>query len=82
MAVGPKLKVEQDTDGQWSLVDGKGSTGEQKAIWEIYGHDFEDSEIFSRRIVGLMNRAMEIKGWSGWVKDMFAALRYGLGGTR
>ena len=79
MVVGPKLKIEQDTDGQWSLVEGKGSTVEEGAIWEIYAHDFEDSEIFSRRIIGIWNRAMEINGWLGWLKDMFAALKYGLG---
>lgn len=79
VVVGPKLKVEQDTDGQWSLVEGKETSGEEKAIWEVYAHDFEDTEIFSRRIVGIMNRAMEMKGWSGWLKDIFAALKYGMG---
>lgn len=81
VVVGPKLKVEQSTDGQWTLVDGKGNTGEHRAIFEVYAHDFEDAEVFSRRIVGIMNRAMEIKGWSGWVMDMFSALRYGMGWT-
>ncbi len=79
VVVGPKLKVEQAADGQWRLVEGKGTTGEEKAIWEVYAHDFEDTEIFTRRIVGIMNRAVEIKGWSGWLTDMFAALKYGLG---
>lgn len=79
VVVGPKLKVEQDLDGQWSLVEGKRNAGEKKAIWEVYAHDFEDAEIFSRRFVGLLNRAMEIEGWYGWLKDMFAALKYGMG---
>lgn len=79
MVVGPKLKVEQDTDGEWSLVEGKGNTVEESAIWEVYAHDFEDVELFSRRIVGMWNRAVEINGWWGWLKDMFAASKYGLG---
>ena len=78
-AVGPKLKVAQDTDGQWSLVEGKGAAGEEKAIWEVYAHDFEDTEVFMRRIVGLLNRVMEVRGWSGWLKDIFATLKYGMG---
>ena len=79
VVVGPKLKVERDTDGQWSLVEGKGSTGEDKAIWEAYAHDFEDSEILTRRLLGLLNRAMEINGWTGWLKDIYAAIKYGMG---
>lgn len=79
VVVGPKLRVEQDTSGQWSLVENKDKRGEEKAIWEVYAHDFEDTEIFTRRVVGIMNRAMEINGWFGWLKDMFAALKYGLG---
>lgn len=79
LLVGPKLKVEQGTDGQWSLVEGKGAAGEKKAIWEIYAHDFEDSDIFMRRILGIMNRVVEIRGWTGWVKDLFAAFKYGMG---
>ncbi|CAD6585535.1 MAG: hypothetical protein ASARMPRED_002185 [Alectoria sarmentosa] len=75
VVVGPKLKVEQDSNGQWSLVDDQEKRGEEKAIWEVYAHDFEDTEIFTRRIVGILNRAMEMKGWSGWLKDMFAAFR-------
>ncbi|KAL9138218.1 MAG: hypothetical protein Q9175_000544 [Cornicularia normoerica] len=76
VAVGPKMEVEQDPDGQWSLVEGK---GKDKAIWEVYAHDFEDTELFTRRAVGILNRAVELKGWSGWLKDMFAALKYGMG---
>ena len=79
VVVGPKLKVEQDTDGQWSLVDGSGTAGTEKAIWEVYAHDFEDTELFTRRVVALMNRAVEIKGWYGWLRDLFAALKYGMG---
>ena len=79
VAVGPKLKVEQDIDGQWSLVEGKRNTGEEKAIWEIYAHDFEDTEVFMRRILGILNRAVEIKGWTGWLQDVFAAFKHGMG---
>lgn len=79
LVVGPELKVEQRTDGQWSLVEGKGAAGEKKAIWEIYAHDFEDSDIFMRSILGIMNRAVEISRWTDWVRDLFAAFKYGLG---
>ena len=77
--VGAKVKVEQDRDGQWRLVEGQSTAGEEKAIWEVYAHDFEDSEIMTRRLLGLLNRANEINGWTAWLKDMFAALKYGIG---
>ena len=79
VVVGPKMKVEQDSHGLWNLVEGKANVGEQKAIWEVYLHDFDDAEIFTRRIIGLLNRAMEINGWIGWLKDMCAAVKYGIG---
>ncbi|MCJ1459295.1 hypothetical protein MMC28_009672 [Mycoblastus sanguinarius] len=79
MVVGPKLKVKYNKDGEWDLVEEGEEGGEQKASWEIYAHDFEDSELFSRRMIGLLNRVAELRGWSGWAKDIFRALRYGIG---
>lgn len=45
--VGPKLKVKQTAEGVWDLVNIKES-GEERTIWEIYVHDFEDSDLFQR----------------------------------
>ena len=78
-AVGPKMKVKQDLDGEWRLVETNDGPGEHKAIWEAYADDFEDNEIFSRNYVRLLNRVVEIRGWVGWFTDVFAAVRYGLG---
>ena len=71
--VGPKFKVEVGEDGEMTLMERPGEEG--KAIWELYPMDFEDSEVFMRKIVGLLNRAAEMKGWSGWVGDMVVAAR-------
>ena len=79
LVVGPKMKVEQHTNGDWKLVEGTGIGGEDKAIWEVYAGDFEDVEIFTRNYIKLINRVVEIRGWIGWVQDIFAALKYGLG---
>ena len=79
VVVGSKMKVEQDTHGQWNLVEGKANAGEHKAIWEVYLHDFDDAEIFTRRLIGMLNRAVEINGWIGWLKDMCAVVKYGIG---
>ncbi|KAI4203430.1 MAG: hypothetical protein LQ346_001779 [Caloplaca aetnensis] len=78
VVVGPKLKVKQDEAGDWRLVEGEDQDAEQRAIWEIYPHDFESSDVFQRRLVSLMNRVTEIRGWTGWAQDMVAAILYGL----
>ena len=76
VSVGPRLKVRQDEHGEWSLSEGK--QGVDGAIWEIFPDDFEDSEIFQRRMVGILNRAVEIRGWTGWAGDMMGAASYAL----
>ena len=79
IAVGPKLRVKQVIDGEWDLVGSEDPTGGDKALWEPFADDWEDSEPFSRNYVRLMNRAAEIRGWMGWLANMFASLRHGLG---
>ncbi|KAI9819159.1 MAG: hypothetical protein M1827_007315 [Pycnora praestabilis] len=78
LVVGPKLKVEQHENGELSLVDSKEDRGEERTAWEVYAHDFEDSEVFARRLVGIMNKALAVRGWIGWVSDIVAAARYGI----
>ena len=79
ITVGPKMKVKQQTDGNWELVEGDDEAAEDKVLWEPYADDFEDSELFTRNITKLLNRQVEIRGWIGWFSDVFAALRNGLG---
>ena len=45
--VGPKLRVKRDAKGDWDLAKTP-QEGEEKAIWEVYAHDFEDSDLFQR----------------------------------
>ncbi|KAI4258900.1 MAG: hypothetical protein LQ352_001013 [Teloschistes flavicans] len=78
VSVGPKLKVKQNAEGEWSLVEGEDNDAEQRAIWEVYMHDFEDADIFQRRLIAIFNRVVEIRGWTGWVQDLFAAVTYRL----
>ena len=78
VTVGPRLNVEQDGDGKWSLCEC--DHGQEKSIWEIYPHDMEDTDIFQRRMIAIMNRAIEIRGWTGWATEIFGAITYGLKG--
>ena len=74
--VAPKFKVTQNESGEWNIAETEGDGGEDKAVWEIYVHDFEDSETFQRNMISLLNRAAEIKGWTGWAGDMIGAASY------
>lgn len=79
VGVGPKLKVKENEDGEWDLVEETDEFAERKAVWEVYAHDFEDSELFTRNIARLSNRVVEIRGWIGWLQDIIAALKHSIG---
>ncbi|KAK3078986.1 hypothetical protein LTS18_006046 [Coniosporium uncinatum] len=77
LIVGPKVKVQEQPDGEMKLVK-KEEEGKETAIWEAYADEFEDSELFMRRIVAVLNTVQSIRGWAGWVGDIVAAGTYGL----
>ncbi|KAL2416430.1 hypothetical protein ABEF95_001390 [Exophiala dermatitidis] len=75
LAIGPKASVEQaravglvsdtaemDTDGQ--------------AIWDVYAHDFEQSDLFTRRIIAVTNLITQARGWTGMVGDVAGKASY------
>jgi len=80
LAVGPKVKVKQQEDGEWVVVPKEAADGEERAIWEAYADDFEDTELFTRRLIRILNGVAGLKGWIGMVKDIYSAIRYGLFG--
>ena len=60
-----------------SLEDDKGQNREDgqtgprsKAVWDIYAHDFEQSDVFTRRIMGLTNLVANVRGWTGLFVDL------------
>ena len=79
VVVGPKMKVKQSEDGEWKLVEAGDTGGKEKVLWEAYADDFEDSELFTRNYVRLLNRLVEIRGWMGWFSDILAAVKRGVG---
>ena len=73
--VGPKVKVAQNDDGEMEVVEKEDEGGKNRAIWEIYAHDFEDSDTFTRNVIRVLNRVAEIRGWAGWIADMLAVVK-------
>lgn len=78
VVVGPKLTVQQSEDGEWTLANPTNSSGVEKAIWEIYPHDFEEADLFQRRIIGIINRQVENRGLTGVLVDLAGVFFYAL----
>lgn len=79
LVVGPKMNITMDDKGEYQLAakGGGGGASQQKAVWEAYAHDFEDSDLFSRGLLRLLNSVVRVRGWAGWVGDVVRAIRYG-----
>lgn len=41
-----------------------------QAIWDVYAHDFEQSDLFIRRLIGVTNLVTAARGWAGVVGDI------------
>ncbi|KAM7209756.1 5'-hydroxyaverantin dehydrogenase [Naviculisporaceae sp. PSN 640] len=77
LAIGPKVKVLEDDPetgaGDFTLdtsAEGKGN-GREKAVWEIYGHDYDQVEVFTWRFLRLLNLVTAVRGWMGILSDLF-----------
>ena len=68
LCVGTKLKGDPRADV------GEGAEGEESCMWEVFPDDLEDTEIFTRNIVRMMNMAIASRGWVGWAKDVVSAV--------
>jgi len=80
LCIGPKVRVVQHDDGEFDVVPRDSKQGFEQAIWEVYADDFEDTEVFGSRMVGILKGAAAIKGWAGWLSDVGSAFKYALFG--
>jgi NAD(P)-dependent dehydrogenase (short-subunit alcohol dehydrogenase family) len=82
LVVGPKITVKQLDNGEWTLVS-KGTPGStETALWEPNADDWEDTDLFNRNFVKLLNTVQATRGWVGWASDMLKAVAYGFGFRR
>lgn len=78
ISVGPKLQVVEGVDGEWSLAEDNNAAGVEKDLWEVYPHDYENNDQFQRTLIGVFNRATEIRGWIGLALDIVGVISYWL----
>lgn len=68
-------KVEVDDDAGWEDEMERVNAGSSShGIWEVYGHDFEQSDIVARRVLGITNLLVARRGTRGIVADLTALL--------
>lgn len=60
-------------EGDGESVGGSAAEGES-GVWEVYAHDFEQSDVLSRRVLAVTNLVAGRRGWSGLLRDLGWAL--------
>lgn len=80
LCIGPKVRVVQHDDGEFDVVARNSGLGMESAIWEVHADDYEDTEIFSARMIGILKGAAALKGWAGTIRDVLDAFKYMLFG--
>jgi len=80
-----RLVADQGIIGRGLVIGARSPTGfansaglepavEDQAIWDVYAHDFEQTDLFVRRIIGVTNLICMTRGWAGVVRDIGSRL--------
>lgn len=79
LCIGPKLQARETEAGEIQLVEKPVQGEPQRAVWEAYGEDFEDVELFGKNMIRLLNQVSTVRGWAAYLSDTANAIAYGLG---
>jgi NAD(P)-dependent dehydrogenase (short-subunit alcohol dehydrogenase family) len=72
LIIGPKATREDA--GRAGMDTLKMEEGSEIAVWDSYSHDFEQSDVFTRRMIAITNLRARRKGVGGLVSDIAWAL--------
>ena len=67
LAIGPKASMKEAKEAGFDV---DGSQAGERAVWDVYAHDFEQSDIFSRRVVAVTNIKGDQRGVLGLLGDL------------
>ncbi|GAO14831.1 uncharacterized protein UV8b_04068 [Ustilaginoidea virens] len=67
LAVGPRLR--HAPPGELPVAPHEGA-GQGRAAWEVYAHDYEEVDAFTRRYIRCMNAVTQLRGVLGWLVDV------------
>lgn len=68
LIIGPKADKEDALTAGMDIRNMK--DGDERAVWDSYSHDFEQSDVFTRRMVAITNLRAGRKGVGGLVSDI------------
>ncbi|KAK1701320.1 short chain dehydrogenase [Colletotrichum godetiae] len=81
--VGRALLVGPEVDALGLMEGGEeGKKGEKVAVWDVYAEDYKDCEAFVWRWIRVMNTVEYVRGWTGWIGDVFSILTRSVRGGR
>ncbi|EXJ73105.1 uncharacterized protein A1O5_04254 [Cladophialophora psammophila CBS 110553] len=68
--IGRALVIGPNTSEEDAKAMGLERAIEDQAVWDCYAHDFEQTDLFTRRIVGVTNLVTQARGWVGIWSDI------------
>ena len=68
--VGRALQIAARGQTSESVQAGLKPETDGQAIWDVMGHDFEQSDTFTRRIIAVTNIVSNARGWTGILADL------------
>ncbi|KIH89242.1 bacilysin biosynthesis oxidoreductase [Sporothrix brasiliensis 5110] len=73
-SVGGTVDLVAAADGSITVAGepAEGVGDARQAVWECYGHDYENCEVFVDRYVRLLNLLTLIRGWTGFFLDLLS----------
>ena len=80
----PEYKSNRNTQDEDSItcggdlpnIDGDSSREQEGPVWECYLHDMEPADIFTQRMLTVVNATVTARGWAGWACDMIGAFTW------
>ena len=67
LVIGPRASLKEAKEAG---IDVDETQDGERAVWDVYAHDFEQSDIFSRRVVALINIKGDQRGLLGLLGDL------------
>ena len=68
LIIGPKAIMEEAKAAGFEVGDWE--KGEEQAVWDVYAHDFEQSDVFTRRVIAVTNLRTGRRGLMGILSDI------------
>ncbi|KIW16046.1 hypothetical protein PV08_06097 [Exophiala spinifera] len=68
--IGRALMIASKTSEEHAHATGLERVVGSQAYWDVYAHDFGQSDLFTRRIIGVTNLVTQARGWAGIAQDV------------